>query len=85
MRSVGTAELKARLSEHLRAVQRGETITVLDRQQPVARLVPVLTPTADVVIRPARPGLHEVRLPGPSRRRRQRDVVKDLLAERAER
>src|SRR5207244_4161099 len=36
MDTVGIAELKARLSEHLRAVRRGRTLTVLDRDRPVA-------------------------------------------------
>lgn len=40
MKGVGIADLKARLSEHLRAVRRGRTITVLDRNVPVARIVP---------------------------------------------
>jgi prevent-host-death family protein len=40
MRQVGIAELKARLSEYLRAVRRGETIAVLDRETPVAQIVP---------------------------------------------
>jgi len=40
MSSVGIADLKARLSEHLRKVRQGETITVLDRQTPIARIVP---------------------------------------------
>ena len=40
MKSVGIAELKARLSEHLRAVRRGRTLTVLDRDTPIARIVP---------------------------------------------
>jgi prevent-host-death family protein len=40
MRRVGVAELKARLSEYLRAVRRGETIAVLDRDTPVAQLSP---------------------------------------------
>ena len=38
---VGIAALKARLSEHLRAVRKGRTITVLDRDTPVARIVPL--------------------------------------------
>ena len=37
MKSVGIAELKARLSEHLKSVRRGRTLTVLDRETPVAR------------------------------------------------
>jgi len=40
MTSIGIAELKARLSEHLRSVKKGRTITVLDRNTPVARIVP---------------------------------------------
>jgi prevent-host-death family protein len=39
---VGVRELRARLSEYLRAVRRGETVTIGDRRRvPVARLVPV--------------------------------------------
>jgi len=38
---VGVAELKARLSEYLRRVRRGETITVLDRETAIARIVPL--------------------------------------------
>ena len=34
MKTVRIAELKARLSEYLRAVRRGETIAVLDRETP---------------------------------------------------
>lgn len=38
---VGVAELKARLSEHLRAVRNGRRITVVDRSTPIAELVPI--------------------------------------------
>ncbi len=41
MKSIGIADLKAHLSEHLRAVRKGRSLTVLDRATPVARLVPV--------------------------------------------
>lgn len=44
MRQARIAELKARLSEYLRAVRNGETITVLDRETPVARIVPIRQP-----------------------------------------
>lgn len=37
----GIAELKARLSEFLRHVRRGHSVTVYDRDTPVARLVPL--------------------------------------------
>ena len=41
MKSVKIAELKDRLSQHLRAVERGEEIEVTDRRRPIARIVPV--------------------------------------------
>ena len=40
MKSVGIADLKARLSEHLKFVRKGRTLTVLDRNTPVARIIP---------------------------------------------
>jgi len=40
MKTVKIAELKNRLSEHLRAVERGAEIEVRDRERPIARLVP---------------------------------------------
>jgi prevent-host-death family protein len=48
MKTVGIADLKARLSEHLRAVRRGRTVTVVDRQTPVARLVPYVADPVEV-------------------------------------
>jgi prevent-host-death family protein len=49
---VRIAELKSRLSEYLRLVRRGGTVTVFDRDTPVARLVPVEGPTPRLQIRP---------------------------------
>jgi prevent-host-death family protein len=40
MSKVRIAALKARLSEHLRSVRKGRTVIVLDRDTPVARIVP---------------------------------------------
>ena len=37
---VGIADLKARLSEHLRKVRGGRILTVLDRDTPIAQIVP---------------------------------------------
>jgi prevent-host-death family protein len=54
MIKVRIAELKARLSHHLRTVRRGETITVLDRDTPVARIVPVESSTNGLAIHPPR-------------------------------
>lgn len=65
---VKVAELKARLSEYLRRVRRGETVTVLDRETPIARLVPYSADAISLrVRRPDRgsPGLHAIRLPPP--------------------
>jgi prevent-host-death family protein len=47
MRVIGIRELRQHASRYLRQVQRGETIEVTDRGNPVARIVPV--PRADGV------------------------------------
>ena len=41
MKSVKIAELKDHLSEHLRAVERGEEVVVTDRSRPIAHIVPL--------------------------------------------
>ena len=41
MQTVGIRELKARLSRHLRRVQRGERLIVTDRGQAIATLGPL--------------------------------------------
>lgn len=61
MSDVRIADLKARLSEHLRSVRNGGTITVLDRDTPVARIIPVVAPSLD--IRKAQRRLRDLRLP----------------------
>jgi antitoxin (DNA-binding transcriptional repressor) of toxin-antitoxin stability system len=40
MSKVGIADLKAHLSHHLRRVRAGTTLTVLDRDTPVAQIIP---------------------------------------------
>ncbi|MFV2073681.1 MAG: type II toxin-antitoxin system Phd/YefM family antitoxin [Thermoanaerobaculales bacterium] len=83
MKTVRIAELKSRLSEHLRQVRCGSSITVLDRDTPVARLVPYDGNAASLIVRePARdaPRLRDVPLPPPLAL--QRDVVALLLEER---
>jgi len=42
MKSVNITELKNRLSEYLNDVKAGEEILVRDRNQPVARIVPLI-------------------------------------------
>jgi prevent-host-death family protein len=39
--SIGIAELKAHLSEYVRAAQNGSEVIIKDRQTPVAKLVPI--------------------------------------------
>lgn len=51
MKRVGVAELKDRLSSHLRAVEAGAEVEITDRDRPIARLVPIVRP-ADVQLRP---------------------------------
>ena len=63
MKGVGIADLKARLSEHLRAVKKGRTVTVLDRNTPVARIVPYAPDPLDVRRATRRP--RDLRLPAP--------------------
>ena len=82
MRRVKIAELKARLSEHLRAVRRGETVLVLDRETPVGQIVPVRDASTLRIRKPApeAPAPNRVRLPRPIKARL--DVVELLLEER---
>jgi antitoxin (DNA-binding transcriptional repressor) of toxin-antitoxin stability system len=67
MSNVRIAELKARLSEHLRSVRNGVTLTVLDRETPIARIVRYSTPALE--IRKARRRLRDLKLlPKPAKR-----------------
>ena len=82
MKQVRIAELKARLSEYLRAVRRGETIAVLDRDTPVAEIIPIRDRTMLHVRKPApgTPSPNRVALPKPAKL--DIDVVQLLLEER---
>jgi prevent-host-death family protein len=64
MSKVGIADLKAQLSRHLRRVRGGRTITVVDRDTPVARIVPYdAEPALEIRRATRKPG--ELRLPPP--------------------
>jgi antitoxin (DNA-binding transcriptional repressor) of toxin-antitoxin stability system len=85
-RKVRIAELKARLSYFVRLAQRGQIVTVFDRDTPVARLGPLPARADDfIVVEPGSgtPPLRDFAFPPPI------DiglhVVKVLLAERGER
>lgn len=85
MNTVKIAELKSRLSEHLRQVRRGHTLTILDRKTPIARVIPYDEKTEGGLLQirepfPGSPKLHQIPLPPPLRLRR--DIVQWLLEER---
>jgi prevent-host-death family protein len=82
MKEVGIAELKSHLSQYLRAVRSGQCIAVLDRDTPVAHIVPVRTSAKLRIRKPATgvPPLNRVPLPKPLRTKV--DVVELLLEER---
>ncbi len=82
MKQVRIAELKAKLSEYLRAVRRGETIAVLDRETPIAHIVPVRAPFALRVRKPAPGSPPPKRIPLPKPAKLPIDVVEVLLEER---
>ena len=50
---VRIADLKAHLSEHLRAVRAGASLTILDRETPIATVVPIQRNEDRPRIRPA--------------------------------
>lgn len=67
MESVGIADLKAHLSEHLRKVRSGNALTVVDRGTPVAQIIPFSPGPERLTVRPARHAgkLADVPLPPP--------------------
>jgi prevent-host-death family protein len=80
MKQVRIAELKARLSEFLRAVRRGETIAVLDRDTAIAQIVPIRDRIGLRITKPASgtPAPNKVTVPAQLKI----DVVALLLEER---
>ena len=83
-KSVGIADLKANLSAWLRRVKRGESVTVMDRETPVAQIVPIdRTRPGALEVRRARAPLADFKPPPPLRFKS--DIVALLLEERGER
>ena len=82
MRQVRIAELKSKLSEFLRAVESGETITVLDRNRSIAQIVPMRERSAIRIRKPTSnsPAPNKVSLPKPGKL--DLDVLDLLLEER---
>ena len=81
MSNVRIADLKARLSEHLRSVRNGGTLTVLDRDTPIARIVPYAPQPLE--IRKAQQHVRDLKLPPKPARRT--DSVAVLLEDRRRR
>jgi prevent-host-death family protein len=81
MSDVRIADLKARLSEHLRSVRNGGTLTVLDRDTPVARIVPFAAQPLE--IRKAQRRVRDLKLPPKPAKRT--DSVAVLLEDRRRR
>ena len=85
MRETNVSGLKARLSEYLSAVRRGETVVVHDRHTPIARLIPFEEQADDLqVVEPVQPPRALAKLE-PLRLRRRVDVVKLLRESRDQR
>ena len=56
MKKVRVAVLKARLSHYLRLVRKGETVTVYDRDKPVAEIVPIRAKPSRLRVTEPEPG-----------------------------
>lgn len=85
MEQVGITDLKAHLSQHLRRVRSGATLTVVSRGTPVAQIIPFSAGRELLTIRPAQTvaRLADVPLPPPMPTREDiPDVVDLLLRER---
>lgn len=83
MNEVRIADLKSRLSEHLRKVRAGRSLTILDRDTPIARIVPWQAGDGALKVRaplPGAPKLQRVPLPPPIPLRA--DIVTLLMEER---
>ena len=83
MTGIRIADLKSRLSEHLRKVRAGSSLTILDRDTPIARIVPWKAGDGPLKVRgplPGAPKLQRVPLPPPLRLRG--DIVEILMEER---
>ncbi|HEX7597911.1 MAG TPA: hypothetical protein VF518_06825 [Polyangia bacterium] len=83
MKTVRVAELKSHLSEHLRSVRRGHPLTVLDRDTPIAQLVPCPEGATILPVRQPAPGARKPKdfRPLPPLKLR-RDSVAVLLEDR---
>jgi prevent-host-death family protein len=83
MKPVRIADLKARLSEHLRGVRRGQPLTILDRDTPIARILPYSNDAAKLSIRHPRQSASALsKIPLPPPLKVDVDIVSLLMEER---
>jgi len=82
MKQVRIAELKSKLSEFLRAVQRGESLAVLDRNTPIAHIVPVREQRGLRLRKPASGTPAPNKVPLPKAANLKLDILELLLEER---
>ncbi len=61
MKRATISQLKSHLSEHLRTAEAGETIEVMDRARPIARVVPIPQEGAGLDLIPAERSFASVR------------------------
>jgi prevent-host-death family protein len=78
--SIPMADFKAHLSRYIRSVRQGRPLTLLDRQTPVAQVVPYSEKPGKLSVRPATRQPGQVRLPAPHGKRL--DVVRYAAEER---
>lgn len=82
MREVRIAELKSKLSEFLRRVQRGESLAVFDRNTAIAQIIPFRERAGLRIRKPAVDSPPPGKVPIPAAPKLKLDVLKLLLEER---
>ena len=82
MKQVRIAELKSKLSEFLRKVQRGESLTVLDRNTAIAHIVPIREQRGLRIRKPVSGTPAPNKVPLPKAASLKLDVLELLLEER---
>lgn len=91
MKTVNIARLKAELSKYLRLVQKGQPILVMDRNDPVAQLIPA-TPKDKLselvergLILPPKGDAKEIRIAPVRINGSKEELLKDFLEQRNDR
>jgi prevent-host-death family protein len=82
MKQVRIAELKSKLSEFLRNVQRGESLAVLDRNTAIAHIVPIREQRGLRIRKPVSGTPAPNKVPLPKAASLKLDVLELLLEER---